>query len=85
MFDWRREAIRLIRNTTIGASGFSLRLYKHGLAYRKMSPVDWCPNCNTTLAGEQVWEMTVHCERCTTPVIKKKTWSSGFSRTPSMR
>jgi leucyl-tRNA synthetase len=34
---------------------FFIQLYKAGLAYRKMSPVDWCPNCNTTLAREQVW------------------------------
>jgi len=33
--------------------------------------VDWCPNCNTTLAREQVWGDDRHCERCGTPVIKK--------------
>ncbi|MGE5223033.1 MAG: leucine--tRNA ligase, partial [Omnitrophica WOR_2 bacterium] len=31
----------------------------------------WCPNCNTTLAREQVWGEDRHCERCGTPVIKK--------------
>jgi leucyl-tRNA synthetase len=36
-----------------------------------MSPVDWCPNCNTTLAREQVWGDDRHCERCDTQVIKK--------------
>jgi len=36
-----------------------------------MSPVDWCPNCNTTLAREQVWGEDRHCERCGTQVIKK--------------
>jgi leucyl-tRNA synthetase len=36
-----------------------------------MSPVDWCPHCNTTLAREQVWGEDRHCERCGTPVIKK--------------
>ena len=50
---------------------FFTQLYKHGLAYRKFSPVDWCPNCNTTLAREQVWGDDRHCERCGTPVIKK--------------
>jgi leucyl-tRNA synthetase len=35
------------------------------------APVDWCPNCNTTLAREQVWGDDRHCERCGTPVIKK--------------
>ncbi len=50
---------------------FFAQLFKHGLAYKKMSPVDWCPNCNTTLAREQVWGDDRHCERCGTPVIKK--------------
>ncbi len=50
---------------------FFLQFFKNDLAYRKMSPVDWCPNCNTTLAREQVWGDDRHCERCGTPVIKK--------------
>ena len=50
---------------------FFTQLFKHGLAYKKLSPVDWCPNCNTTLAREQVWGDDRHCERCGTPVIKK--------------
>jgi leucyl-tRNA synthetase len=50
---------------------FFIQLYKQGLAYRKMSAVDWCPHCNTTLAREQVWGDDRHCERCGTPVIKK--------------
>jgi leucyl-tRNA synthetase len=43
-----------------------------GLAYRKRAAVDFCPNCNTTLAREQVWGEDRHCERCGTPVIKKE-------------
>lgn len=47
-----------------------LELYKHGLAYRKKAPVNWCPKCNTVLANEQV--LADHtCERCDTTVIKK--------------
>ena len=46
-----------------------LQLYKHGLAYRKAAPVNWCPKCNTVLANEQV--IDGECERCQTPVIKK--------------
>ncbi len=48
-----------------------VRLFQHGLAYKKMAPVDFCPNCNTTLAREQVWGDDRHCERCETPVVKK--------------
>ena len=46
-----------------------------------MSPVDWCPNCNTTLAREQVWGDDRHCERCGTPVIKKDLDQWFFSTT----
>ncbi len=31
-----------------------LELFKNGLAYRKKSPVNWCPSCKTVLADEQV-------------------------------
>ncbi len=71
MFDWRREAISADPKYYKWTQWFFTQLYKHGLAYRKYSPVDWCPNCNTTLAREQVWGDDRHCERCNTPVIKK--------------
>jgi leucyl-tRNA synthetase len=71
MFDWEREAISASPEYYKWTEWFFIQLYKMGLAYRKMSPVDWCPNCNTTLAREQVWGEDRHCERCGTPVIKK--------------
>lgn len=71
MWDWRREAISADPEYYRWTQWFFTMLYKHGLAYRKMSPVDFCPNCNTTLAREQVWGDDRHCERCETPVIKK--------------
>ena len=46
------------------------RLYERGLAYRKESPVNWCPNDQTVLANEQV--VDGHCERCGALVVKKK-------------
>lgn len=46
------------------------RLYERGLAYRKESPVNWCPVDQTVLANEQV--IDGHCERCGAEVIKKK-------------
>lgn len=72
MFDWRREAISADPEYYKWTEWFFIQLYKHGLAYQKTSPVDWCPTCNTTLAREQVWGDDRHCERCGTPVIKKK-------------
>ncbi|MVT27384.1 leucine--tRNA ligase [Nesterenkonia alkaliphila] len=47
-----------------------LKFYEQGLAYRKDSPVNWCPSCQTVLANEQVVGEGV-CDRCGTPVTKK--------------
>ena len=71
MFDWEREMVSAAPEYYKWTEWFFIKLYKMGLAYRKMSPVDFCPNCNTTLAREQVWGDDRHCERCGTPVIKK--------------
>ena len=71
IFDWEREAVSSDPGYYKWTEWFFIQLYKAGLAYRKMSPVDFCPNCNTTLAREQVWGDDRHCERCGTPVIKK--------------
>ncbi|MCP4423725.1 MAG: class I tRNA ligase family protein, partial [Chloroflexi bacterium] len=71
MYDWRREAVSSDPEYYHWSQWYFSQLYKNGLAYRKMSPVDWCPSCNTTLAREQVWGDDRHCERCKTPVIKK--------------
>ncbi|NIS80418.1 MAG: class I tRNA ligase family protein [Anaerolineales bacterium] len=71
MWDWSREAISSDPEYYRWSEWFFLQMYKNDLAYKKMSPVDWCPQCNTTLAREQVWGEDRHCERCKTPVIKK--------------
>ena len=81
MFDWEREAVSADPEYYRWSQWFFIQLYKHGMAYRKMSPVDWCPNCNTTLAREQVWGDDRHCERCGTPVIKKDLDQWFFSTT----
>jgi leucyl-tRNA synthetase len=46
-----------------------LRLFERGLAYRKSSPVNWCPNDQTVLANEQV--IQGRCERCGALVTKR--------------
>ncbi|MFN8596749.1 MAG: leucine--tRNA ligase [Anaerolineae bacterium] len=71
MWDWEREAVSADPEYYKWTEWFFAQFFKHGLAYKKLSPVDWCPNCNTTLAREQVWGDDRHCERCGTPVIKK--------------
>lgn len=49
-----------------------LQLYKHGLAYRAKSIVNWCPKDQTVLANEQVVGVNNVCERCDTPVVQKE-------------
>jgi len=71
MFDWEREAISADPEYYKWTEWFFIQLFKTGLAYRKLSAVDWCPNDNTTLAREQVVGENRVCERCGTPVIKK--------------
>jgi leucyl-tRNA synthetase len=71
MWAWDREAVSCLPGYYKWTEWFFTKFYEKGLAYRKMSPVDFCPKCNTTLAREQVWGEDRHCERCHTPVIKK--------------
>ncbi|MBL7184419.1 MAG: leucine--tRNA ligase [Anaerolineae bacterium] len=71
MWAWDREAVSCLPGYYKWTEWFFLKFYEAGLAYKKMAPVDWCPQCNTTLAREQVWGEDRHCERCETPVIKK--------------
>ncbi len=47
-----------------------VQMFKHGLAYRKKTPVNWCPSCKTVLADEQV--VSGKCERCDSEVEKRK-------------
>ncbi|MFN8212857.1 MAG: leucine--tRNA ligase [Candidatus Nanopelagicales bacterium] len=47
-----------------------LKMFERGLAYRKDSSVNWCPNDQTVLANEQV--VNGRCERCDAVVTKKK-------------
>jgi leucyl-tRNA synthetase len=72
MFDWERETVSSDPEYYKWTEWFFIQLYKHGLAYRKKSAVDWCPKDNTTLAREQVKGEDRVCDRCGTPVIKKE-------------
>lgn len=68
-FDWSREV-----NTTDPAyykwtQWIFLQLFKAGLAYEAIAPINWCPKDKTGLANEEV--IDGKCERCGTPVEKK--------------
>src|SRR5690554_3980293 len=72
MFDWDREIITCDPEYYKWNQWLFLKFFEKGLAYKKYSPVDWCPNCNTTLAREQVIGEERICERCDTPVEKRE-------------
>jgi leucyl-tRNA synthetase len=53
-YDWATEVTTCLPDYYKWNQWFFLRMYERGLAYRKKSKVNWCPECATVLANEQV-------------------------------
>jgi leucyl-tRNA synthetase len=69
-YDWERELATCHPGYYKWEQLFFLKFLERGLAYRKKSPVNWCPSCQTVLANEQVEQGL--CWRCDTEVEPKE-------------
>ena len=69
-YDWSRELATCQPAYYRWEQWFFTRLYEKGLAYKKVSAVNWCPKDATVLANEQVIEGC--CWRCDTPVERRE-------------
>ncbi len=69
-FDWSRRLHTSDPEYYRWTQWLFLKLREQGLAYRKSSPVNWCPHDQTVLANEQV--VDGRCERCGAEVTKRE-------------
>lgn len=69
-YDWRRRIETCNVNYYKWNQWLFLQFYKAGLVYRKHAPVNWCEECKTVLANEQVVGDGV-CWRCSSVVTKR--------------
>jgi len=68
-YDWRREVATCRADYYRWNQWIFLKMLARGLAYRKEATVNWCPECATVLANEQV--VDGGCWRCESGVIQK--------------
>jgi leucyl-tRNA synthetase len=69
-YDWKREVATCHPEYYRWTQWLFLLFYERGLAYKKKAAVNWCDDCNTVLANEQV--IDGRCWRCDSVVIKKE-------------
>ena len=74
-YDWDREVTTCKPDYYKWTQWIFLQLYKKGLAYKKEAAVNWCNDCGTVLANEQV--IDGKCWRCDN-VVEKKYLSQWF-------
>jgi leucyl-tRNA synthetase len=75
-YDWRREISTCEPEYYRWNQWFFLRMLERGLAYRKRSKVNWCPQCQTVLANEQVVDGC--CWRHETTLVEAKEFEQWF-------
>ncbi len=79
-FDWSRQVDTSHPKYYKWTQWLFLQFFKHGLAYKKNQPINWCPKDKIGLANEEV--VNGCCERCGTPVEKrnKEQWMLAITK-----
>jgi leucyl-tRNA synthetase len=77
-YDWRREISTCEPEYYHWNQWFFLRMLERGIAYRKKSKVNWCPQCQTVLANEQV--INGYCWRHETTLVESRELEQWFLR-----
>lgn len=79
-FDWSRQVDTSNPKYYKWTQWLFLQFFKHGLAYKKNQPINWCPKDKIGLANEEV--VNGCCERCGTPVEKrnKEQWMLAITK-----
>jgi leucyl-tRNA synthetase len=77
-YDWATEVTTCLPDYYRWNQWFFLRMYEKGLVYRKKSKVNWCPECATVLANEQV--VNGCCWRHETTPVEQRDLEQWFFR-----
>ena len=77
-YDWATEVTTCLPDYYLWNQWFFLKMYERGLAYRKKSKVNWCPECQTVLANEQV--IDGKCWRHEDTVVEQRDLTQWFLR-----
>ncbi|MGC9158064.1 MAG: leucine--tRNA ligase [Terracidiphilus sp.] len=77
-YDWATELATCLPEYYRWNQWFFLRMYEKGLVYRKKSKVNWCPECATVLANEQVVDGC--CWRHETTLVEQRDLEQWFFR-----
>jgi len=77
-YDWATEVTTCLPDYYKWNQWFFLRMYEKGLVYRKKSKVNWCPECATVLANEQV--IDGRCWRHEDTIVEQRDLEQWFFR-----
>ena len=80
IYDWDREVNTTDPKYYKWTQWIFAQMFKHGLAYEKEMPLNWCPSCKCVLANEEATNGV--CDRCGSQVTKKnlRQWMLGITK-----